>query len=166
MPIRDPARGRGEFYEARGALSQGRSQPGALSARGALSLVAFDSEGASLTGRFRFAIVDAILFLATPLQRWPFSPLMSLRSKGVPLSPFTTLQLLSPGATALRPLPLGYPPCGPQPVPSRRYPQPNTRSPTPESPTPAAPEPPCPARPRQSESRTCPGSPERGCGGG
>jgi hypothetical protein len=66
-----------------GLLSQGRSQPGALSARGALSLVALDSEGSSLTHELRFAIVGAILFLATPPQRWPDGPLMALRSRGL-----------------------------------------------------------------------------------
>ncbi|MFT5685070.1 MAG: hypothetical protein ACI8RZ_006016 [Myxococcota bacterium] len=38
---------------------------------GLLSVVALDSEGCSLTHELRFAIVGAILFLATPLQRWP-----------------------------------------------------------------------------------------------
>ncbi|MFT5680466.1 MAG: hypothetical protein ACI8RZ_001372 [Myxococcota bacterium] len=59
------------------------ARPSVFSARGALSLVAFDSEGSSLTHALRFAILRAILFLATPPQRWPVGPLMALRSRGL-----------------------------------------------------------------------------------
>ncbi|MFT5681724.1 MAG: hypothetical protein ACI8RZ_002630 [Myxococcota bacterium] len=50
---------------------------------GLLSVVAMDSEGCFVTGWLRLAIVGAMLFLATPLQRWPDGPLVALRSRGL-----------------------------------------------------------------------------------
>ncbi|MFT5684561.1 MAG: hypothetical protein ACI8RZ_005502, partial [Myxococcota bacterium] len=73
---------------------------------GLLSVGAVDSEGSSLPGWLRFAIVGAMLFLATPLQRWPDGPLMALRSRGAALPAFTALRRFSPVAA---------PPATPQP---------------------------------------------------
>ncbi|MFT5681055.1 MAG: hypothetical protein ACI8RZ_001961, partial [Myxococcota bacterium] len=88
------------------------ARPSVFSARGALRLVAFDSEGSSLTGWLRFAIVGAILFLATPLQRRPDGPLMDLRSRGLhslcecPLQrPLALFSHRSPGLPTLWPHP-------------------------------------------------------------
>jgi hypothetical protein len=44
----------------------------------------------------RYAIVRGILFLATPHQRWPYGPLMALRSRGAAFPTFTFGSLQSP----------------------------------------------------------------------
>ncbi|MFT5685613.1 MAG: hypothetical protein ACI8RZ_006567 [Myxococcota bacterium] len=122
---------------AGGALSRGRPQPGAPSAGaetalevpphfkaspisaldvaylscspfGLLSVVAMDSEGCPLPGWLRFAIVRAMLFLATPRQRWPDGPLMALRSRGAALPAFAF------GSLRECP-PCGRSPCDPPP---------------------------------------------------
>ncbi|MFT5685059.1 MAG: hypothetical protein ACI8RZ_006005, partial [Myxococcota bacterium] len=105
-----------------GLLSQGRSQPGALSARGALSLVALDSEGSSLTHALRSDILRAILSLAAA-QKVPVPPVWNLLlAQGGLHFLRSPLYSLSPGVPALRPLPLDDPPSGPQPDTGRRSP--------------------------------------------
>ncbi|MFT5684200.1 MAG: hypothetical protein ACI8RZ_005141, partial [Myxococcota bacterium] len=88
------------------------ARPSGFSARGALSLVALDSEGSSLTHALRSAILGAILFLATPHQRWPNGPLLELRSRGLhslcecPLQrPLALFSHRSPGLPTLWPQP-------------------------------------------------------------